>query len=84
MSKHRTRLYRLVLLVLVSAAVLFTNAADTESRRIKAMLLTGQMNNYHDWQVTSARIEKLLEDSGRVTIPLPENFPTAGKVSIQK
>ncbi len=48
------------------------------------MLLTGQMNNYHDWQVTSARIEKLLEDSGRVTIPLPENFPTAGKVSIQK
>jgi len=66
--KHRNLLYRLVLLTIVGAAVVLTNAADTESPKIKAMLLTGQMNKYHDWQVTSTRIEKLLEDSGRFEV----------------
>ncbi|MEZ5324971.1 MAG: ThuA domain-containing protein [Verrucomicrobiales bacterium] len=66
--KNKNPLYRFILLAVAVAAVLFTNAAEPESPKISVMLLTGQMNRYHDWQVTSARIEKLLIESGRFEV----------------
>jgi len=66
--KTKNLLHRFVLLTIALVAVLFTYAAEPELPKIKAMLLTGQMNPYHNWQVTSARIEKLLEASGRFDV----------------
>ncbi len=62
------RFLPLVLALIPAMAFLIHAAAPGEPAKIKAMLLTGQMNPYHDWKVTSARIEALLEATGRFDV----------------
>ena len=36
--------------------------------RIKVLLVTGQSNRYHNWEVSSPIVARQLEDSGRFTV----------------
>ena len=43
--------------------------------RIKVLLVTGQSNRYHNWEVSSPIVRRLLEDSGRFAVTVATTPP---------
>src|SRR5690349_20794026 len=43
--------------------------------RIKVLLVTGQSNQYHNWEVSSPIVRRLLEDSGRFAVTVATTPP---------
>src|SRR4026208_558803 len=43
--------------------------------RINVLLVTGQSNRYHNWEVSSPIVKRLLEDSGRFAVTLATTPP---------
>lgn len=62
-------------LLVVSAA----NAADPSP--IKVMILTGQMNRYHNWQTSSAIFKRILEQTGRFEVEVVKTPPRGEDMS---
>ena len=42
--------------------LLFLSAIELQGKPIKVMLLTGQTDNYHNWQVTSSHLKAILDN----------------------
>ena len=49
--------------------------------RIKVLLVTGQSNRYHNWEVSSPIVARQLEDSGRFTVTVATT-PAKGAVRV--
>lgn len=63
-------------IVVLSLATFVTAAEDSEKVRV---LIVDGFNPYHEWQVTTPLMKKILEDSGRftvdvATVPVPSDF----------
>src|SRR3954464_8643482 len=55
--------------VLFAAAIaLAAGSVVPAQSRIKVLLVTGQSNRYHNWEVSSPIVRRLLEDSGRFAV----------------
>src|SRR3954454_13796504 len=53
---------------LVAAILGFHNLIVTAQTPIPVLLVTGQSNRYHDWEVSSPIVKRQLEDSGRFDV----------------
>ena len=67
-------LFSTIFIVLFACLVSTAHGAE----KIRALIIDG-LNPYHDWQVTSPLMQKILEDSGRfevdiATVPIPEGY----------
>ena len=60
-KKNRQRLMVLIWAVLLGLTIL-TGTASSSTAALKALIITGQHN--HDWKVSSAALEQILEDTG--------------------
>ncbi len=58
------------ILISCAAAILFfglvqkTTAANSDAGNLKALIVTGQMNRWHNWPVSSPVLKRLLEETG--------------------
>ena len=62
MNQNLPTLSRLALTL--AMMLLAATAAPVTQARIRVMILTGQCNQYHNWPVSSAAIERMLDDAG--------------------
>ena len=62
--------------VLVAASVLAAHAQRPAAQTpIKILLITGQSNRYHNWEVSSPIVKRLLEDSRRFAVTVATTPP---------
>lgn len=61
------------------AAVIIVSAQDSAGHKIKALILTGANN--HDWKSTTPLLKRIYEESGRFTVDVTEDPPSALKAS---
>src|SRR3989442_14347742 len=54
--------------LLVATIVLAAGSVVPAQSRIKVLLVTGQSNRYHNWEVSSPIVRRQLEDSGRFAV----------------
>ena len=60
--------------VLFAAAIAFAAGSVVPAQsRIKVLLVTGQSNRYHNWEVSSPIVKRQLEDSGRFAVTVESN-----------
>src|SRR5574340_1045264 len=71
----RTRTMGAVALAL-SFCILFARAQGGGPAKIQTLIITGQ--NGHDWRGTTPLLRKALEDTGRFTVRVIEEFRGAG------
>jgi uncharacterized protein len=69
---------RLLVSAMLFSFVVGWSASSHAAEKIRALIIDG-LNPYHEWQVTSPLMKKILEDSGRfevdiATVPIPEGF----------
>ena len=60
--------------LLVAALVAATDVASTQAP-IRVLLVTGQSNRYHNWEVSSPIVKRQLEESGRFAVSLKTTPP---------
>jgi uncharacterized protein len=65
----------------VSMFVLGPATAQTAESKIRVMLLTGQCNRYHNWALSSAILERILEQPGVFTVTSVVTPPKGGDMS---
>ncbi|HEY1302297.1 MAG TPA: ThuA domain-containing protein, partial [Vicinamibacterales bacterium] len=63
-----------VALVVAAIALAAGNLVPAQSR-INVLLVTGQSNRYHNWEVSSPIVKRLLEDSGRFAVTVATTPP---------
>src|SRR3954451_19073179 len=63
-----------VALFVAVIALAASSVVSTQSR-IKVLLVTGQSNRYHNWEVSSPIVRRLLEDSGRFAVTVATTPP---------
>lgn len=56
-------------------------ASAAEPSKIKVMLLTGQSNRYHNWEVSSPILERILNDAGVFTVDRVVSPPMGSDMS---
>src|SRR4026209_281389 len=61
-------------LFVTTLALAASNLVPAQSR-IKVLLVTGQSNRYHNWEVSSPIVKRLLEDSGRFAVTVATTPP---------
>jgi hypothetical protein len=62
--------------VLFLAAIALAAASVVPAQsRINVLLVTGQSNRYHNWEVSSPIVKRLLEDSGRFAVTVATTPP---------
>src|SRR6476620_10532986 len=62
--------------VLFSAAIaIASGGVGPAQSRIKVLLVTGQSNRYHNWEVSSPIVRRLLEESGRLAVTVATTPP---------
>ena len=62
--------------VLLGAAIALVSGSVLPAQsRIKVVLVTGQSNQYHNWEVSSPIVKRLLEDSGRFAVTVATTPP---------
>src|SRR3954454_21043313 len=62
--------------LLVAAIVLAAGSVVVPAQsRIKVLLVTGQSNRYHNWEVSSPIVKRLLDDSGRFAVTVATTPP---------
>jgi len=60
---------------LLAGIVLAATSVVPAQSRIKVLLVTGQSNRYHNWEVSSPIVKRLLEDSGRFAVTVATTPP---------
>jgi type 1 glutamine amidotransferase len=60
--------------LIVAVLALATNASAAEAKS-KALIVTGQMNKYHDWKATTPVIKDILESTGLFTVDVAISPP---------
>src|ERR1044071_5390638 len=65
---------RAAVLLFAAIALAAGNIVPAQSR-IKVLLVTGQSNRYHNWEVSSPIVKRLLEDSGRFAVTVATTPP---------
>src|SRR5690349_2021670 len=60
--------------VLAILALAATSTLPAQSR-IKVLLVTGQSNRYHNWEVSSPIVKRILEDAGRFVVTVATTPP---------
>jgi type 1 glutamine amidotransferase len=60
---------------LVLAVLFFQNLIVTAQSPINVLLITGQSNRFHNWQVSSPIVKRLLEENKRFTVTLATTPP---------
>lgn len=83
MTSHSSTLSRFALLLPV-AALAMTAAAPAAQSRIKVMILTGQCNPYHNWAISSAAIERMLDAAGKFDVTVVTSPPKGQDMSAFK
>jgi len=73
-----TRLKRCALLLAASSLVLTGTAAD---KPVDVMLLTGQCSQYHNWQLSSVILKRILDDAGRFNVDTVTSPPKGADMS---
>src|SRR5215210_7014605 len=63
------------LFVAVAALPLASNMLTSAQTAIQVLLITGQSNRYHNWEVSSPIVKRQLEASGRFTVSLKTTPP---------
>ena len=63
------------LFVAVAALPLASNRLASAQTPIQVLLVTGQSNRYHNWEVSSPIVKRQLEESGRFAVPLTTTPP---------
>lgn len=68
-----------VMVLAVATGHSFADEATRSGDRLRVLIIDG-LNPYHDWQVTTPLMKKLLEASGRftvdvATVPVPADYP---------
>ena len=61
--------------VFVTTLVLAAGSVVPAQSRIKVLLVTGQSNRYHNWEVSSPIVKRQLEDSGRFAVTVATTPP---------
>ena len=69
------RLASVTCLVIVSAIVTAQAQRSAAAAPIKVLLITGQSNRYHNWQVSSPIVKRQLEESGRFAVTVATTPP---------
>lgn len=69
---------RSLVLAMITLLAATINGPAQAAEKIRALIVDGY-NPYHDWQVTTPLLKKILEESGRfavdvATVPIPENY----------
>ena len=59
----------------VAVIALAAGSVVSTQPRIKILLVTGQSNRYHNWEVSSPIVKRLLEDSGRFAVTVATTPP---------
>src|SRR3954468_8287430 len=59
----------------VAAITLAAGNVLPAQSRINVLLVTGQSNRYHNWEVSSPIVKRLLEDSGRFAVTVATTPP---------
>ena len=59
----------------VAVIALAAGSVVSTQSRIKVLLVTGQSNRYHNWEVSSPIVRRLLEDSGRFAVTVATTPP---------
>lgn len=67
MNDHPSILSRFALLLPV-LALAAGGASPLAQARVKVMVLTGQCNPFHNWEVSSAAIKRMLDEAGRFDV----------------
>src|SRR3954463_9991994 len=62
-------------LLLVAAIALASGSLVSAQTRIKVLLVTGQSNRYHNWEVSSPIVKRQLEESGRFAVKVATTPP---------
>ncbi len=62
-------------MLLVATLALAVGSAVPAQSRIKVLLVTGQSNRYHNWEVSSPIVRRQLEDSGRFAVTVAATPP---------
>lgn len=61
--------------LLVALAVVASNGRTAAQDRIQVLLITGQSNRYHNWEVSSPIVKRQLEESGRFAVTVRTTPP---------
>lgn len=59
----------------VATLVLAAGSVVPAQSRIRVLLVTGQSNRYHNWEVSSPIVRRHVEDSGRFTVTMATTSP---------
>ena len=63
------------LFVALAALPLASNRLTSAQTPIQVLLVTGQSNRYHNWEVSSPIVKRRLEESGRFAVSLKTTPP---------
>jgi HEAT repeat protein len=75
-----------ILIVCVAAILFFsftqkTIAASSDAGNLKALIVTGQMNRYHNWKVSSPILKRLLEETNLFKVDFAEAPADANNIA---
>lgn len=59
----------------VVALALVAGSVMPAQTRVNVLLVTGQSNRYHDWEISSPIVRRHLEDSGRFAVTVATRPP---------
>src|SRR5690348_4109690 len=62
-------------ILFVSAIAIAAGIAAPAQSRINVLLVTGQSNRYHNWEVSSPIVKRQLEESGRFAVTVATTPP---------
>jgi type 1 glutamine amidotransferase len=62
--------------------LLFAAALAAQERRLRILVLTGEMDQYHDWRATTAAMRGILERSGRFEVKVAEQVAGLASASL--
>src|SRR5262245_34976804 len=74
-SRHLLHVLRLGAALCVAVVPLAVNAVVPAQTPIKVLLITGQSNRYHNWEVSSPIVKRQLEESRRFVVTVATTPP---------
>jgi type 1 glutamine amidotransferase len=74
-SRHLLHTLRFAAALFVAALPLAANSVVPAQTPIKVLLVTGQSNRYHNWEVSSPIVKRQLEDSRRFVVTVATTPP---------
>src|SRR5215208_7806820 len=74
-SRHLLHVLRFAAALLVGGLFFAANSVVPAQTPIKVLLITGQSNRYHNWEVSSPIVKRQLEEGGRFAVSLKTTPP---------